>query len=67
MPKKKPKNGELSKQEKQDNKHISQIRVPVEHVMAGVKRLNIAKEKIRIHMDDVREKILLGHWYRNNS
>lgn len=59
LPKKKPKNGELSKQEKEENRQISQIRVPVEHVMAGVKRLNIAKEKIRIRIDDVRDKVML--------
>ncbi len=59
LPKKKPKNGELSKQEKEENRQISQIRVPVEHVMADIKRLNIVKEKIRIRMDDVRDKVML--------
>jgi hypothetical protein len=59
IPKKKPRNGELSKQEKEDNRHISQIRVPVEHVMAGVKRLNVAKEKIRIRVRQARDRVMM--------
>lgn len=59
LPKKKPKNRKLTQQEKQDNKHLSQIRVPVEHVMASVKRLNIVKEKIRIRLQDVHDRVML--------
>ena len=44
IPDKKHKKGERTQQQKQDNTHISQVRVPVEHVMAGIKRLNIVKE-----------------------
>ncbi len=58
IPHKKPKNGELTKQQKQDNTDISQIRVPVEHVMAGVKRLNIVKEKIRLRIRNVRDQVM---------
>ncbi len=59
IPHKKPKNGELTKQQKQDNTDMSQIRVPVEHVMAGVKRLNIVKEKIRLRIQNVRDQVML--------
>jgi hypothetical protein len=59
IPNKKPRNGELSEQQKLDNRHISQIRVPVEHVMSGVKRLNIAKEKIRIRVQNARDRIMM--------
>lgn len=59
IPHKKPKNGELTQQQKQDNTDLSQIRVPVEHVMAGVKRLNIVKEKIRLHIQNVRDQVML--------
>lgn len=38
---------------------LSRIRVPVEHVMAGVKRLNIVKEKIRLRFQDVRDQVML--------
>ncbi|WP_187263739.1 transposase family protein [Pontibacter beigongshangensis] len=57
--KKRSRNVELSKQEKLDNRHINHFRVPVEHVMAGVKRLNIAKEKIRIQAINARDKIMM--------
>ena len=59
IPHKKPKNGELTKQQKQENTTISQVRVPVEHVMAGVKRLNIVKEKIRLRIQNARDQVML--------
>lgn len=58
-PHKKPRNGELTKQQKKDNTDISRIRVPAEHVMAGIKRLNIVKEKIRLRIIGVRDRVML--------
>lgn len=58
-PHKKPQKGKLTKQQKQENTEISRIRVPVEHVMAGVKRLNIVKEKLRLRIKDVRDQVML--------
>lgn len=40
MPKKKPKNGELTVAEKAQNRVISALRMPIEHVFAGLKRMN---------------------------
>ena len=48
IPTKKSKGKELTKQQKEENKKISQIRVKVEHVMSGIKRLRIVKDKIRL-------------------
>ena len=59
IPHKKTKDSELTQQQKQDNTDISQIRVPVEHVMAGVKRLNIVKEKIRLRIQNARDQAML--------
>ncbi|WP_277483283.1 transposase [Catalinimonas alkaloidigena] len=59
MPHKKTKNGELTQQQKQENTDISRIRVPVEHVMAGVKRLNIVREKVRLRFKDARDQVIL--------
>lgn len=59
IPHKKPKNKELTKQQKQENTDLSRIRVPVEHVMAAVKRLNIVKEKIRLRIQDVPDRVML--------
>ncbi|MEM9829046.1 MAG: transposase family protein [Bacteroidota bacterium] len=58
-PHKKPKGKELSESQKQDNADISRIRVPAEHVMAGVKRLNIVKEKMRLRIEKVRDRVML--------
>jgi len=48
VPFKKPKGKELGKVKKQLNQAMSKLRVKIEHVFAGVKRLKMLKEKIRI-------------------
>lgn len=47
QPKKKPKGKELSEDDKAQNSLISSIRIVVEHVIAGVKRLRIVKDVFR--------------------
>ena len=47
QPKKKPKGGELTDEEKETNSLISSIRVSVEHVISGVKRCRIVKDVFR--------------------
>ena len=47
QPKKKPKGKELTTKEKEKNRHISSIRIQVEHVISGVKRNRIVKDKLR--------------------
>ena len=47
QPKKKPRGGELSDEEKETNRAISSVRVTVEHVIGGVKRCRILKDVYR--------------------
>ncbi len=47
QPKKKPKGGELTSEEKENNRLISSIRIRIEHAIGGVKRFRIVKDKIR--------------------
>ena len=47
VPKKKPKNGFLTREEKEDNSLISSIRIKVEHAIGGVKRLGVATNIFR--------------------
>ena len=47
QPKKKPKGKELSTAEKEQNRRISCLRIIVEHVIGGIKRLRIVKEVFR--------------------
>jgi hypothetical protein len=47
QPKKKPKGGELTQEEKEENTIISSIRVSVEHVISGVKRCRIVRDVFR--------------------
>ena len=47
QPKKKPRGGELTPEEKERNRLISSIRIQVEHAISGVKRYRIVKDKLR--------------------
>jgi len=69
QPKKKPRGKELTKQEKQANRDLSRVRVVVEHLISGAKRLRIVKEEMRLKVenisDDVMEIACGAHNYRN--
>ncbi len=58
MPDKKPKGGELSREQKERNRLISSIRVKVEHVMSGIKRLRIVKDKVRAWANNFRDQVM---------
>ena len=58
QPKKKPKGGKLTPEEKQENRRISSIRVYIEHVIGDVKRFAIVRETIRLWCDVVRDKVM---------
>ena len=47
VPKKKPKNGSLTTEEKEYNSLLSSIRIKVEHAIGGVKRLGVATNIFR--------------------
>ena len=47
QPKKKPRGGELTLEEKEQNSLISKVRIIVEHVICGVKRCRIVKDVFR--------------------
>ena len=63
QPKKKPRNQELSAEDKAENKIISSMRILIEHVIAGVKRCRIVHEVFRnttAHFDDLVMEIACG-------
>jgi hypothetical protein len=68
QPKKKPKGGELTPDEKVINRAISSIRVEVEHHIGGVKRAQIVVQKFRNRVagfvDDVMETACGLHNFR---
>jgi hypothetical protein len=47
IPKKKPRGGELTAEEKEENRRIASIRVVIEHIISCVKRLRIVKDEFR--------------------
>lgn len=59
MAQKNYKRNPLSSYEQEINWLIGKIRVQVEHVMAGIKRLKIVKEKIRLKNDHIKDKVMV--------
>jgi len=55
---KKPRGKELTTEEKERNRLISQTRVRVEHAIGGVKRYRIVKDTIRAWKNDFRDKAM---------
>lgn len=65
MPKKKPRNTDLSAEEKASNAAIAKIRVRIEHAIGGVKRFNTVKDTCRAIKDSIRDKLVVctsGLW-----
>ncbi|CAK0742838.1 conserved hypothetical protein [Gammaproteobacteria bacterium] len=71
QPKKKPKGKELTSKEKEDNRLISSIRVVVEHVISGIKRLHIVKDIFRNTKEDYGDLVMFLacglHNFRNSN
>lgn len=59
MPIKKLPHRELAEVDKCYNRLLASVRVKVEHVMAGVKRIRIVKERIRLHGEQIRDAVML--------
>ena len=68
QPKKKPRNGELTADEKLLNRAVSSLRVEVEHQIDGIKRCQIVVQKFRNrkdhYVDDVMETACGLHNFR---
>jgi hypothetical protein len=65
MPKKKPRNKELSYYHKRKNKEKSSFRVLIEHAIGGVKRYKIVSDVFRNRIDDADDRVMLiacGLW-----
>ena len=63
QPKKKPRGGELTQEEKEQNSLISKMRIIIEHVICGVKRCRIVKDvfrNTRDRFDDLVMEIACG-------
>ncbi len=58
QPKKKPRNGTLTEDEKADNRWIAHIRVLVEHRIGGVKVYRIIHDSIRHWCPSIRDQVM---------
>ena len=58
MPHKKPRGGELSAEQKAENRVIAHRRVRVEHIICSIKRLRIVKDTLRLWKDTVRDMLM---------
>jgi IS5 family transposase len=70
QPKKKPKGGDLTDKETENNRLISRVRMAAEHVIAGIKRVRIVKDIFRnqtLHYEDVVMEVACGlHNFRTD-
>ena len=58
QPKKKPKGKELTLEEKETNQKISSSRVRIEHVISGIKRCRIVKDKFRNWKQGIKDMVM---------
>lgn len=58
QPKKKPRGGELTQAEKEQNSLISSVRIIVEHVICGIKRCRIVKDVFRNTRDKFADLVM---------
>jgi len=58
IPHKKPRNGELTDEQKKENKEKAAIRITVEHGISGLKRYRILSERVRMRDFDLFNKII---------
>ena len=58
QPKKKPRGGELTAEEKEENRRINRIRVLIEHVISSVKRYWIVKDKLRLWREGIHDMVM---------
>jgi hypothetical protein len=58
QPKKKPRNGTLTPQEKEENRRISSVRVRIEHVIGDIKRYRIIRDIIRFSCSEFRDMVM---------
>jgi hypothetical protein len=58
LPEKRPRKGQLLDYQKDYNKLLASLRVSVEHVIAGVKRVRIVKDKVRLKKNQIRDRIM---------
>ncbi len=58
QPKKKPRGGQLTDEEKAENRLINQVRVKVEHALAGVKVFRIVSDVFRNRKQDYEDAVM---------
>lgn len=58
QPRKKPRGGELTAAEKQLNRELSSVRVVIEHLISGAKRLRIVKEEMRLKVEKISDDLM---------
>ena len=60
QPKKKPRGGHLTPDEKAENRRIARIRMRIEHVIGSVKRCRIVKDKLRLWREHSHDQVMLA-------
>ena len=59
QPTKKPRNGELTPEQKEENRRIASEKMRIEHTIGSLKRCRIIKDKLRYWRDTVRDVVMV--------
>ncbi len=57
-PHRKPRGGQLTAEQKVENRQLSSCRVRIEHVNSSVKRCRMLKESMRLHRTGARDQVM---------
>ena len=58
QPTKKPRGGELTPEQKEENRRIASEKMRIEHTICSVKRCRIVKDKLRYWQDTIRDMVM---------
>ena len=58
QPHKKPRGSELTPELKAENRRIAQVRMRIEHVISGIKRCRIVKDKLRLWREHIHDRVM---------
>ena len=58
QPHKKPRGGVLTPDEKAENQALARLRIRIEHVISGIKRCRIVKDKLRLWREHIHDWVM---------
>jgi hypothetical protein len=58
QPTKKPQGGDLTQEQKDENRRIASVKMRIEHTIGSIKRCRIVKDRLRYWRDGIRDQVM---------